>query len=146
MANIISTFGELVEFDFVDGPIIDENEKINQPLIDRGFPGPHKKFMLLTGWSLKGNWDRTSSKTKINVTQMEMSVKSVIEHINKQDEPYDGFAGFCLGFNFMVLFLNLAKYCKKELKMRHTLPYFLINFSGVMSNINFDWDGKFIPG
>ena len=48
--------------------------------------------------------------------------------------------------NFMVLFFNLAKYCKKELKMRHPLPYFLINFSGVIFNLNFVWDGKFILG
>ena len=77
---------------------------------------------------------------------MEESIKYVMEHINKQELQYDGFAGFCLGWNYLMLFLKATRYFKKDLNAKFQMPTFLLNISGCISDLNYEWQGNFVQG
>jgi hypothetical protein len=49
--------------------------------------------------------------------------------MNKQDEPYDGIAGFSQGIFITQLLYKVVQYCGKTLDIKHRMPYFVIDFS-----------------
>lgn len=72
----------------------------------------------------------------------------MIDHINKQAEPYDGFAGFSQGFFIVQLLYKAVRNFGKQLNLRHALPTFVIDFAAAKWDfITFDFvHGRFVSG
>ena len=54
----------------------------------------------------------------------------LIDHINSQKEPYEGLAGFSQGVYQMQALMKTARHFNKSLRLRHPLPYFVVDFNG----------------
>ena len=69
------------------------------------------------------------------VAGMEQGVKYLLDHINSQETSYDGFMCFSQGSMVVPALFNALQFKSSDhLKLRDglTLPYFIINFAGVM--------------
>jgi len=106
MESFISTFGALMDFDFLEGPF----ESLRDPeptFVKRGVPGPYRGWQrgesgftkvamdfLLTG---VGDIDELGYPTNVNEDGLHESVLLVRDTINKQEVPYDGLLSFSQG-------------------------------------------------
>ena len=71
----------------------------------------------------------------------------MIDHMNQQELPYDGIAGFSQGYFLVQIFFKIAQYFQKRIKLRHPIPSFVIDFAAAKwPFITFDFKKNFIDG
>jgi len=72
----------------------------------------------------------------------------ILDHINKQEFAYDGFAGFSQGYFLISALYKVTQYFRKEITLRHPLPTFTVDFSAARWDFfTFEWfNDKFVSG
>lgn len=101
MQNFINTMGELCEFTFLEGlHNCDEAEPIKY-FVDKGISPPYKKWMTLKYIPYRtaedGSQELNISKTQANFHSVIDHVYYIVDYMNRQEEPFDGLAGFSQG-------------------------------------------------
>ena len=151
MQNFINTFGELCEFSFIEGRR-DAKEKPIQYFVDMGITPPFKSWMSFKYQPYRslpdGHREIAITKAQSNVGHVIESTYHLIDYMNRQDEAFDGFAGFSQGNYQINSLMKTCRYFNKQLNMRHRMPFFVIDFNGP----KFDWltyhflQRKFVSG
>ena len=67
--------------------------------------------MTFPRFNKHGDWTTIKSMTEINATRMEESIAYLMDFLNKKEEPYDGFIGYCEGYVYLTYVLRVMKYC-----------------------------------
>ena len=97
MHNFIQTFAQIAEFTFLDGPLNAE-EKPLKFFVRKGIKPPYKSWARIVTQPYKtlpdGKVEVAINKVKVNYEGMRESVHHILEHLNAQEEAYDGIAGF----------------------------------------------------
>ena len=103
----------------------------------------------------KGSPDFKDCETTINLgfSGLEaywkpQSIVNLLEFINKQDEPFDGICGFSQGVYTLKTFIKTMRYFKKNMWVRHRMPFFVVDFNGpAWEYITFEFLGsEFVSG
>ena len=101
MQNFINTMSDLCEFTFIEGPRNATVPPIKY-FVERGIKPPYKRWMTNIYSPYRNLPDGTQeiaiSKTQANYENVIESIYYIVDHMNRQEEPYDGFAGFSQGF------------------------------------------------
>ena len=89
---------ELCEFTFLDGPCDVTREEPIQYFVDRGIYGPYKRWISFHDkvyTILPGSKNRLPvNKTETNMLETTSFHRYILDFMNRQEEPFDGFAGF----------------------------------------------------
>jgi len=98
MQNFVNTFGDLCEFQFLDGPHVPTNTEPIKFFVDKGIVPPYKSWMRqkYLAFVPKPDGMRQAAITK-TIPNYEGSMEAVyyiVEYMNRQDQPFDGFACF----------------------------------------------------
>jgi hypothetical protein len=105
----VNTFGDLCEFQFVDGPypVKPEVEKPIKFFVDKGITPPFRSWMTAKHQAFKtlpdGDRVLTITKTIPNFEGVMETIFYLTEYMNRQDEPFDGFAGFSQGIYTVMM-------------------------------------------
>ena len=101
MQNFINTLGDLCEFTFLEGP---KNATKVPPIkyfVDKGIKPPYKKWMTLKYAPYRSLPDGSTRmallKSQVNFDDVIETNLYILEFMNRQDEPFDGFAAFSQG-------------------------------------------------
>ena len=97
MQNFINTFGEICEFNFIEGPKPASEPPIKY-FVQKGIKPPYKAWASMRTSPYKTLADGKTvidiSKSIVNYDSVQESIMLLINHLNQQDQPYDGLAGF----------------------------------------------------
>ena len=151
MQNFIQTYSSIAEFTFLDGPLNAE-EKPLKFFVRKGIKPPYKSWARIVTQPYKtlpdGKVEVAINKVKTNYEGIRESVHYILEHLNSQAEPYDGIAGFSQGFFLAKIVYKIGMHFSKQVKLRHPMPKFMIDFSAAnWSFLTFEFDrGIFISG
>ena len=101
MQNLINTMGDICKFSFIDGP---RDVKTDEPIkyfVDKGITPPYKRWMSMRYHPYRtrpdGQVEPAISKTQANFENVIESVYYIVDYMNRQQEPFDGIAGFSQG-------------------------------------------------
>ena len=133
MQNFINTMGDLCEFTFIEGTKNVTREGPIKYFVDKGIEPPYKRWFIFNKpifRSLPDGSTRVSVfKTDANLDDVLESNLYIIEFMNRQDEPFDGFAGFSQGGQVLQTFFKNMRYFKKHMWMRYPMPYFYVDLN-----------------
>ena len=130
MQNFIDTMGELCEFSFLDGPLKEVEEQPIKFFVDRGVEAPFKRWVInkYKAWS----FDVKITKAQTNYEHFTETIDYIVDYMNRQEEPFDGYAGFSQGFYSIQAVLQAKRHFPKRISLRHRLPFFCIDFNGLL--------------
>ena len=103
MQNFINTFGDLCEFTFLDGPNNVEDAPPIQTFVDKGIPSPFKRWVRFkhsksyTRRTADGSVEVTINSAETNYDEVTETVFYIVDFMNRQEEPFDGFCSFSQG-------------------------------------------------
>ena len=133
MQNFIQTFGDLVEFEFIDGPFEVHNYEPLKVFVKKGFKPPFREWSQHPSEPYRarddGELEMVINKTTTNSGDEAQSFNIILQQLNSKDEPYDGFIGFSNGFQAVKRFFKVAQYFKNSVDIKNPLPFFFINFN-----------------
>ena len=70
-------------------------------LVDKGFTPPYRRWLTLRWYHIyrpeTGQIEPPVLKTQVNYENTVESVYYIVEYMNRQEEPFDGFAAFSMG-------------------------------------------------
>ena len=135
LQNFINTMGDLCEFSFLEGPLNVAKYAPIKFFVDRGIVPPYKRWLTHNFYPFDVRSDGTVapavSKTEVNYGGILETAYYIIDYMNRQEEPFDGFAGFSQGVYAMQAVLKSSRYFPKQLRLNHRLPFFCIDFNGL---------------
>ena len=113
MQNFINTTAALCEYTFLEGGSISRSRP-DPFLVARGFKPPYKSWQranypypfMEKQVLADGNLEPVRSLCQVNSVHIEGSLWHLIEFLNSQDEPFDGFAAFSQGMAFLLTFFD----------------------------------------
>ena len=90
-----------------------------------------------------GNIVYNQQKTSLNFEDPASTLNYIFDILNTADEAFDGFLGFSQGMSQICMLFKAQQYFAKHYPLRHKLPYFVIDFSGLVTD---HYTAEFAPG
>ena len=146
LQNFKQTYGNLVEFTYLDG-FYEVGRENFEPFRERGFKGPFRMwgdfdYNLFSEAYRDTKWDIPKTEPMFN--GIEKSLFFIIKYLEESPIKFDGMCGFSQGAVTISALWTAFQYFQKHFKPKVTFPSFVIIFSfPVFDFMGREFNGKF---